>query len=1046
MEDEFKQFYDLIQAHNNDHSPETALKILNYSTKIEYLSFLQQFLRKCLDSSQHILLTFNFMRDIIKLRGYLMLPDELINHFMFVKQFIIENYQLLLGSQVLINSASQDIAMTIRFTYEQDRLKGEKLFDNVKELFDSDENMRIVAIIIMTSIVDCFKEPLLHLTFTEKTNCISEFKRKYLHIFANIVSPLIRDGNGLILCSSLNLLLHCFEFCDNKTTVSTVVYPVEYSTYFSSSEIITRIFELCFVQETSSISYGILFYMAAASGIWNSDYSNKNNFFNFFTNSMIQIISSQDQDSNFIGQTCRILNVLSQNLEPNIFFQQDFSQNFLNSALQFSGIVFELAEPAYLQNIFNFWGTISNWRLDSELMKPITETMVHLILSFFDATLNSISQNGQHWLTLFQTDFDNYGFDPIWKIANNCYKQVYEIIYDKITSKASENPANLLQLAFIVNVITSRFGKDIGSGNDEYILKIHGPVFSLIEQTTPLIKQILANDPAGIVFENSIVLFMDNYQRINLSGTRLPPTKIQNPQIAIQMEKKQNNINIFASRILSEFDSFQFFSSFPKIINRIFNLVTQLIKKEDCVVLIEKTPIKSALLDQNISISFEGVPPDIAKKSRINLYSLYTSLINTIKELQIFLNKFDIRFQQLAASNYSDPNEIFALFCDLRGVFKCLLTNASPNTLFSTKKKYVKVCNWFFTNHAQSSVEIIKNNSTDTFIVNIVCSIWISLFPDRFDQKSIQVQSINDGFGIILFKTSLLIIEAVVQNCANDFPKFYILFKVIRYCMTTKYANFGVMNFYGDNSFDRMSQLFFQLLGLTGFDNLSNNFKLLNHILRTMNAITNSEKCLNELFGNEDKTNLNLIITFTEKCMYLDSHNRETSKANIMANRTYGLEKSCKNGSKSSIGLIDMWTSSWDVLNTLLKKSLSTPELFQSVQMYRPHSILILNNVMMKKDPLQIQLGPILLATYIYDNQFANWLISMVINTYDEKFKEYVKNQFLILFNGISNPEAPVIINEVIAKEFESRLSTFSTNFMKYQTNFIDLPEIAQLL
>lgn len=1054
MEDDFKEFYDLIEENYNikaddpeksDRS-EAAIKILKYKSRIEYLGFLQQYLLKYSELAQHLRLTFSYMKEIVKLRGCLMAPEELIEHFKFLRQFIIDNHQLLLSNRICIESASQDLAYTIRIVIEKDPEVGNALVDEIKNFFDSEGNLRVVSLYLMISLVDCFKEELSHNTFSENTDYKKKFEQYILNKFTDVLFLLIFQESGQTLSSALELLLHCFEFCENpnKETLSNNIYPIFFAPYFivkaddKEPTILKRIFELCFDQneEISSLSYRILIYMASASSVWES-ISNKIDYFNFFSISMIQVIKSQDGSSKNIGQTCAILNLLGKNLDGEQFLQIDnqIVHDFFDSCLGFSVVVFNVCEPSSLHNLFVFWSKISDWKTGVDF----TDLLYQLIVNFIETSLEAILQNSEDWEALFDTEYSEK-FESIWKIAHSCYERIYELVVEKIKSIA-EGEVNLLQLTFLITIVSSRFGNIRCSNNEEQKeFDMYKVIISLIDTTNSRIKDIFAGDKNAIIFENSLIIFMTKYQKSHFLGSK--------NAIRMSEEEKnaeQENIEVFVSHILNVFDLFSFIADHKDTVERLFALVDFIVKKDECLKMIEKTPIKEALFTQSLSIQFEGVPPEIAKRPRIKLYYLYTSLIKTVRDLQEFLGKFDERFKEIASSNYENRDEeIFALFCDLRGVFKYLIRNINQPTTDNIKKKYVRVCNWFLTEHDQDSIEIIKNNASKTIIVNIVCNVWITLFPDRFDQQANSRNPTSsiidnfDGFGIILFKTCLNIAGSVCENCENDFPKFTILIKVVRYCLTTKYTNFGVMSYYKDDSFDQMKdRIFFSMLESIEFDDLikyvqeTNSLNVLNNILLTMSAIAESENCLKELFENQD--HLKIVAVFTAKCMSLDSHNREVP-TNESKRKIFG---SAQIREKKDVTFRDLWSSAWNVIQPMLDKIMITPDLKDAVQLFRPHSVLIINSAMMKYDKKELLLSPILLASCIHDAPFIQSLLNLIIGTYDERFQEFVKDQLMALFK---EPEEPIV------ETFMKRLETFSLNFKKYHSDFIDVPDVAKLL
>ena len=1026
----FNEFYELIRRQYtdvDDNKAEGASKILQYTSQVRNIRFLFDFLERCANSDLHLICSFNFISEIMKKKGCLVPPSSLLEYFSFIERFIIENADRLIASQPALSASCRTYAIIFRIIIEQQIANADDMFRKIQNIFQSDQlSIKTISLYIMTEVVDCFKTKFPYLSDLESNSTRGKFQTSYLHVFMNEIYPLL--DNDELIQPVLTLLNHCFAFCELDKTLNTftINYPRQFKKYFESAEPLKRIASLVNNPQYCKIAMDTLYYMTAASGVFDKS-SSKGFYFTFLAELISQMLPNATLE--FFGQLCKILSALAKQLDGNEFCKiKEVAQRFFSSAMAFSANVFASSEISSTQNLFNLWSSVANWNLkDPELKGTISNIVFQVICNYIRTTSNEIANNEENWISFFESElFEDFQHLPnIWPLTNICHNAVCEFIVSQINGIApftdathqEYDTAGFLQLAFLILNVISRFGRghlQVKISIEESANSMYDSVNKIIENTSPKIKKMLERaHKVALIFEGVVIMFMDQYQRNYFAGKRFNSLSVREPKTEDDQNRIQYINGIIISRLLNDLDSIVFLSHYPTLVIKLLNIISQLITKDDIKNFIAITTLKEHFIKQDLGISFENVPPDLAKQPRIFLFKLYTSLINTFGELRIFLEKFDERFQALASINYSNQGEAFGLFCDLRGMFKYYVSD------FNQSKKHIKACNWFCSKHIEDAINIIKVNSSVPAIVNIVCKLCVSLFPDHISIQQSKEQNKaktktslidqNSGLGIILFKASLGIVDAIMKNCDANFSKYYILFKVIRYCLTTKSANFGVMSFYGDNSFYQMCDLFYQMLFSVRFEDFVESPKLLQHIIITMSTINSDEKCLINLFDSPDRASIKAIIIF--------------------------IAKSMASGDKNLL------TASYSALHPLIQHSISSPEMTSSIELYRPISIVILNNIIYRNDIFVNDFGTFILASLIFDNSFLTNLVKLIIDSYDPAFQPAIQEQFNLLLSPINTQDFREAVSQFIPK-----LVHFCSAFKKYQNNLFDIPEIVQFI
>lgn len=134
-------------------------------------------------------------------------------------------------------------------------------------------------------------------------------------------------------------------------------------------------------------------------------------------------------------------------------------------------------------------------------------------------------------------------------------------------------------------IISSHFGNISIQDVENKAQEMYKAIIDLMDSTTQSIKQIFSDYSTADIFENSIVFFMNDYQKSYFSWSKHIITTTDEAQkeeierdLVEEQEKNKAIIDVFSKRILTEFDSFEFVANCPILVEKIFYLVDYLLQ------------------------------------------------------------------------------------------------------------------------------------------------------------------------------------------------------------------------------------------------------------------------------------------------------------------------------------------------------------------------------------------------------------------------------------------------------------------------------------
>ena len=477
------------------------------------------------------------------------------------------------------------------------------------------------------------------------------------------------------------------------------------------------------------------------------------------------------------------------------------------------------------------------------------------ILEAFDASIN---QNCQGAIEIIKAQRDMNVFENMWSFNMHLDESFNEFLMSYIQTKKEEfltTPSLpcFASMYFIISLVRSRQNgmknlqnKLIKFKSEQNMQDVYdNEVTDFIIKSNPNLQQILEMFPdEALEFESLVNDFINYYQKTHYSVLRVPirPISEENEEAEIDQKMKflidtnpdGEDINVnekkdeFKQKLKQERDEYDaFINTIHEIINRLYmdfgyfqtqensgSFLIQILMTIEQIHRQDK--IKEFTKDTDfIRLLYSRELPEITytpetinelKRVRQRIYYMYAQYLPNRRELLGFLGTFDERINALVVS--SQDIEVYQLFQDLLGVLKGL-SNPSFLEFFIMwfSEKHVKYDNAL---NRSNTLTLIEKHKDNQYVVSAIVHLWIMFYKTTQYQNSPHVVE-GTGIGITLFKSSYIIADTV-SKLSGDMEEHVILFyKLICICLTINIANYGIMNYFGDNSPTLMVQKFFEI-------------------------------------------------------------------------------------------------------------------------------------------------------------------------------------------------------------------------------------------
>lgn len=952
--------------------------LVQIKNQIDSIPLFKELLYGCSKSGIHLIISFVYFRDIVDQRGCLMGIQQLLDLLNFLMQYIVESAEFLSlpENKEILKYASMAYASISRLLYEINPGNDEHI-SKLQDFLQEDSPYIIIALSIMSEITNKMKENVQHLDITENSQINSLFKSKVIPYLFQISIQFLTSDNVSILEYAVNLANSCLRFRESKLNeVANTISFSEMKPFFQTIDVISILFQLC---ENTSLSYlkdviDTIVNFMSITGVWNS-LDAKIEFYSFCGQRIDYLLNLKTLD-NF--SYAKLIAKLGTCLDYR-FLDNPVSLPFFQNVEAFSSCIFNSGDENAVEYILDFWSYVSNWKPDNSkqnLPDEFLQLLFNVFSDYINSCINLITQKLPQWNE--ETHVSNSKcLQKLWKLT------IWQptIAMDMLTSLILQQNSFSIHFAFLVNVATARLMSTVQDGIvkgvniEESSTNMNNAIIKFISETNKQVSVAIQQDPLTTVcVEESILNFIHFYQQKSISGNRYSSNSSpQESDMRKNMEK--DVINELITRMMIDLEILA--NNKSQLIMNILIIIDQLVSKNDSANVLADTTIMQDLISRNLAISFDNIDPLDAKKPRAFLNTIYARLVRTSEQFIAFIKDFNVQFEQLHSVNYANEIAVVGLYYDLLGVIRG----------FTCTDFHLRVLNWFVNDHSVDTINIINANGSSIIAVKAVCRLWVSLFP-----TSLEKLGKTSGVGIQLFRLTIDIVRAVLDNTMDTVERNCMLIRVIKSCLCNESTNFGVMRYYNDPSVDQMVELSFQLDQMALDDDSYK--KIYGDILKTFQVIFSIY--YKEISGDSQK--LEIMINFIYQCLQL----RE--------------EK--------------IWTLSWKCLKHILNLMIDIPDLI-SWELLQRHCLIVIDYSLKSNEKHVTNALKLLMYIAVGNQDLLLLIISSIADTFEDSFKPKVSETFEQLFAGLSAP-----ITKQVRKDFVSRIYRFKNQMRKYPIIF----------
>jgi hypothetical protein len=221
--------------------------------------------------------------------------------------------------------------------------------------------------------------------------------------------------------------------------------------------------------------------------------------------------------------------------------------------------------------------------------------------------------------------------------------------------------------------------------------------------------------------------------------------------------------------------------------------------------------------------------------------------------------------------------------------------------------------------------------------------------------------------------------------------------------MCERYANFGVMQLYGDESLGKMLNVFFAILANWEFQSIAQIPKILSTILMTIETVAN----ICPQFLSEGR--FQLVCDFLWKSLIPNDEKGDVFK--LACNCLKGIMEHLLN-----VGNRDVW------------------------HVFRPHFIALMDSLITSERTLADSAACPICFIMKMDVEFVKQVFDRICGSFDEQFREGVSKCLSELLAKTAEIASPDQISK-----FRRTLSLFKSAVLKYAIRLSDFPEFVQV-
>lgn len=990
---DFDSLVQLVEKHfsqtsgTNEERVQEWKQLDRLASRIDFLPFAYQIAKSKLNSLHAEYFSFLAMTTIIERRGCLLDAQQLLEHLLFLLQFIQENVNFFSTQISILNQAASATSITMRQLIEKNT-PIDSFMDKIMSILESSNDGRYVVLNIIDTFIEIMNNTYHYIDLFTQQKIKTMFCSSILPILiTTALNSLSQDSKNSI--AALKVVSDGLKAASqaNSEQFQFLSYPASFTAIYHDDSFLTAIFNQLQSpnKEVKRELFKVLdFYLRASTSMWATK-DEMYQFLLFSADQFKQVIMDLQIDEEYIQYVCCSIAHICHQIQSEHFPVDRTWIEFINTIGQFSTKIFQ-TKFSHISNTIVIWNFVTEMQLTADIQSDVSVFVFDVLKSIVLSALEQI-QNSDDFADLAENaslSYDSGDLRHIWESTKFCHPEftqfIGEIFDQKISEASSPNctAATLIQLQFLILLASARFhGIKVFQGNVSNINFAESEEF-LSEKISLFIQSsqehigayaVQIGEPA-IELERSIVTFGREFLLCHFSSSDNYGTNPYVPMMTVLLNRLTYDLVLFN-------DSDGTF----KLLDDILNLIEKCVSRKQSNALLRNIELIQNLYNRNISIEFEGLQnPEEHCEVRKKLYEMYAKLITSRSNFLEFLNAFEQRFKEIESN--PTPLSVIDLYSDLSGV----VIGLSVETFI---RKFVQ---WISENYVDTTVALINACSGDATLVSIIVSLWTNIIKKADFFKF-------TGTGIMLFRAATQICGAVAENVVGDAPEavraeqMEMLIQLINAALTSNIANFGLMKHYGDTSADELIALFFNGVLSLQYNGIKDGNKVA-MVLETLSAIT--QDSANELLPYEDR--MEAVLSFTAACF--DDINKET------------------------------WQKNWDVVRPLFFAVAESGN-SKLLSLFRAHFTYVLSAIITVNDLFTFSSVELIILMNEADPAFTSSAFQSLVSMYDPKFQGTVIEEINNLLNkekGSVNERAPVFHNAM----------------KQYPTSLVDNPFFAE--
>jgi len=987
---EEQRIFDLINdfySEDEQRIQESQSILMSFVNKIEYLEFFISILSKYVDSNHHLYISFIIIKDSLLSKGSLLETEYLSNTMGNIYNFVISNQSIFVREQHLLNIASESIALLYRLFFANNFLE----LPNFEDLFSNSESeILLINLKIMEYVLNYMKTSLKHEAAYISHSVQKSFSNYLMSRYFAHAVDVIQSSFCHLYNVAIDIMVLCLSF-NMKGDIDTYSFSMSqgWLVFFSNLLIPHELYSI--ISQSNHEIYEktivlIQLYSSSSPKMWNN--KGHREFIIDFVDNIISIISFSIENNKEMLELSKLMFRISGSFDLNLIISHPNASFLFENAEKMFIKSFNPEEPMACVYCLRFWGGISLYL--KQRMKTDPPELLEMIYGIFEKYIvlfmNFVPEGNEiihsSFYGYFSEIIDDHKY--LWDIGFINMSRSVEYICQLVLLVFEESvgtPEMFYRLSIILLFFASAMNNQnyriMNSAHESAILyvKMCKSIFYILERSEEIISDNLCFDNVStLFFEQTIIAFSKSFRTVFTSkdghfGSIF--SYLKNDYTLQQV------YDLFMNRFLKNLVRFHDYPEFLYDTLVVIDYMSNPLQNRSLSPLASNNTLLSDLINRNYFLEFSLKDYSKLAKLLVFLNKIYSRVILNKEHLDVFLSYYDEKIEFLAQNGFTDSSQCYILFRELSGFLK---GNIDHN---------LYVVKWVLSKHTNMIIECINIHQQSIPVIQTICKFLSLLAPNKTKPYSFPSDSAE---GIELFWLTHKALNGV-NKCLLDFP--WSIIMIVFPVFSSKYANFGVMQFFGDMSYTHFLDCVFDAIYSWMFEDLSGKSKYLIHLFSIFNGIV-------ELFPD-----------------------RFINSTPLRNKYIYFVIKSLLSN------YFELWPVIGDSLQLVISKLNQNHESldeFYSVLIVLIDGIMNINELKLESISKAIRL------VCIWAPNLVTNIIHPIVSSFESKFREKVEKILDELFNGCTNNDIPL----------EKTFDKFRESIRPYSVLLSDLPEFRQ--